>query len=183
MRGAPYLALRALDPTKALSVVTASAAQRAARTQPEPPPPTPNPRGLAAVAAANALRPGPPWAPALKGTWTSALGFSGIYSHPLLPVYQVAVAELRSLRIADLRYDRPAAKAHSSTAFAQVRPSGSPGGYLSLVGECTSPPEHTARANCVRHPFASTVESLPLFVRAAIDYVCKLSNHRGARNS
>ena len=175
--GPPYLALRAFSPSKALSIFTASTAHRAALAPIEPLSPTPAPRGLLALAAAQALQPGPPWAPKLKGTWTSALGFVGICSHPLLPVYQVAVAELRSMRIADISYHRPAAKARTSTAFAQVRPSGSPGGYPSLVGECHDPFHHISLAHRALHPFASKDDSLPHSVLAAIDFVCKHGQH------
>ena len=76
--GAPYLALRAFSPAKALSIFTAPPSRRSApRPSMEQTSPVPNPRGLTSLAATMAAQPGPPWAPGLKGTWTSALGFWG----------------------------------------------------------------------------------------------------------
>ena len=172
--GAPYLALRAFSPAKALSIFTAPPSRRSApRPSMEQAPPVPNPRGLASLAAAMAAQPGPPWAPELKGTWTSALGFAGITLHPLLPVYLQAVREIRSLRIADVDYARPVAKALSATAFAQVRASGAPGGYPSIICPCASPREHIMKAFHAQHPFASSEDTLPPSVLAAVDFACR----------
>ena len=169
----PLMALRAFSPTRALQLFTKGLGGREASVRPTLCARASPPLAHGELQRVLARLPGPPWAPEASSGWRSALGFVDIYWDPRAVAYFEAVREIRALRVADVRYERPAAKGGApSAAFAQVRPSGAPGGYLPLVREEECPYQHILEAMKVCHPFASTSCSLPPSLLAAVDFVC-----------